>query len=595
MSVVARGHVRDRPFARTIYAITAKRFAGDLVMTQGGRSYTVTWRDGMAIAADSSSPADSVGRIALTAGLVTSTQLADAMQRMNAAPHRDHLEVLAEIARLSEQQVLTVKRRAFAQRAIRIFALPEASFVLDSEPSLAPDPELAPLSTQWLIYQGLRTHYSEERLTEELEAVAGASFRLVPAARERLGAYGFGAAAKASLIALGSQAVTIHQLAAAQPQMTCKALMAVLYALLATDGLTVVSRPAGGVAGAPGTQEATGAAGIASAAGAAGASKAGVAMPRPAAAGIPAPSPAPAAGTGQAAMRRSTAQGAQPGGSELGSRAVAVKSASRTTQTGAERAGTAEWTAHVSELILSKIKQMDADVDYYQLLDVARDASAGTIRSAYFDLAKKLHPDRLRAAGITDQLADAQRLFARINQAYAILSNPAKRSEYQAVLMLGAVSGKKDAGADAESLASRIMAAEQSFRRGEMAGRRERWEEAQSHFQRAVELNPDESEHHALLAWATWCASENKQAVLSDVKQMLKRAITLSPRNSAAFFYRGRVASASGDLEHALDCFRKVIELIPSHQEANLQVRLLETRLNRRDDKKSILDRLKRR
>ncbi len=65
-----------------------------------------------------------------------------------------------------------------------------------------------------------------------------------------------------------------------------------------------------------------------------------------------------------------------------------------------------------------------AKKDYYDLLGVARDASQDDIKRAYRKLAMKYHPDR--NAGDTA----AEDMFKRVNEAYAVLSDPDKRRQY---------------------------------------------------------------------------------------------------------------------------------------------------------------------
>lgn len=63
--------------------------------------------------------------------------------------------------------------------------------------------------------------------------------------------------------------------------------------------------------------------------------------------------------------------------------------------------------------------------DYYQILGVARKASADEIKKAYRKLAVKWHPDK----NPTNKAA-AEEKFKKISEAYAVLSDPEKRQQY---------------------------------------------------------------------------------------------------------------------------------------------------------------------
>jgi len=66
-----------------------------------------------------------------------------------------------------------------------------------------------------------------------------------------------------------------------------------------------------------------------------------------------------------------------------------------------------------------------AEIDYYQILGVSRDATADEIKKAYRKLAMKYHPDK--AKGDKKQ---AEEKFKQISEAYAVLSNPEKKKEF---------------------------------------------------------------------------------------------------------------------------------------------------------------------
>jgi len=67
----------------------------------------------------------------------------------------------------------------------------------------------------------------------------------------------------------------------------------------------------------------------------------------------------------------------------------------------------------------------EAQLDYYELLGVARDASADQIKSAYRKAALKWHPDRNPGT-----LPEAEKKFRQASEAYGVLSDPQKRSVY---------------------------------------------------------------------------------------------------------------------------------------------------------------------
>lgn len=61
--------------------------------------------------------------------------------------------------------------------------------------------------------------------------------------------------------------------------------------------------------------------------------------------------------------------------------------------------------------------------DYYEILGVPRNASADDLKAAFRRLARQYHPD-------VNKEADAEEKFKEINEAYAVLSDPDKRSAY---------------------------------------------------------------------------------------------------------------------------------------------------------------------
>ena len=66
---------------------------------------------------------------------------------------------------------------------------------------------------------------------------------------------------------------------------------------------------------------------------------------------------------------------------------------------------------------------MSVRIDYYEMLEITRDADGETIKRAFRRKAREYHPD-------VNSAADAEDRFKELNEAYDVLSDPNKRSHY---------------------------------------------------------------------------------------------------------------------------------------------------------------------
>lgn len=62
--------------------------------------------------------------------------------------------------------------------------------------------------------------------------------------------------------------------------------------------------------------------------------------------------------------------------------------------------------------------------NYYEILGVSKNASAKDIKKAYYQLAKKYHPDTNKGD------PDSSKKFQEVSEAYEVLSDDIKRKEY---------------------------------------------------------------------------------------------------------------------------------------------------------------------
>ena len=182
-------------------------------------------------------------------------------------------------------------------------------------------------------------------------------------------------------------------------------------------------------------------------------------------------------------------------------------------------------------------KHARLDLDHYALLGVPRQATPADIKRAYFSAAKRMHPDALSRIGLEALRKPANELFARIAKAYAVLSDPKARRDYDA-----------DAVSDEAHEAERIAQAETLYRKGEVLVRKGAFQEAIQFLGPAVELWAEDAEYRSALGWALYKKpkSEPQQA-----REHLSKAVRLEPKNAVAHYRLGVILRALGEQEAA--------------------------------------------
>ena len=224
------------------------------------------------------------------------------------------------------------------------------------------------------------------------------------------------------------------------------------------------------------------------------------------------------------------------------------------------------------ETITKRAETIDNE-SFFEVLGVQENAAPDVVQSAYFQLAKQFHPDRL-----PPQLADvreaAARCFGRMSEAFQTLSDLEKRSRYVEVLR-----GKS--GAAEEKQVERIVQATLDFQKADVFLRKHELTMAEAFAQKACTNDPGQPEYQALLAWIQVCKAEKENRLSSSFAEPLREltaAIDKESRCERALFYRAQLLKKLGKSEAALRDFRLVAELNPRNIDAAREVRLHEMR-----------------
>ena len=206
--------------------------------------------------------------------------------------------------------------------------------------------------------------------------------------------------------------------------------------------------------------------------------------------------------------------------------------------------------------------------DYYELLGVAPDAIPSAIQAAFFQLAKKWHPDRL-GPDLADVRDLATKVFARMSEANQILSDPTRRKEYDELRKQGA------GGAEEQEEVQRVLRAATAFQKAEVLMKRNNPLAALEEARKAVELDPSQADYIALLAWVE---STQLNPNLDEILARIEKAQRIEPNNTRIRWYRGSILKRLGKNSRAIGDFRFIVENDPRHLDAQREIRLHEMR-----------------
>lgn len=223
------------------------------------------------------------------------------------------------------------------------------------------------------------------------------------------------------------------------------------------------------------------------------------------------------------------------------------------------------------EDILERAKYIDRE-DYFQMLDVDRKATADDVKAAFFKLAKVWHPDRLPAV-IADVRDACSRVFSRMGEAHATLTDAKKRDNYMKLVSEGG------ATPEAQATIATVIEAATNFQKAEVFLKRNDLVQAEAMARKAHDADPDQPDYAAMVAWLDALKPDNQTPERTGKAiTLLSRAIKLSDRCERAYFYRGMLHKRLGNPHAAVRDFRHAAELNPRNIDAVREVRLHEMR-----------------
>lgn len=309
----------------------------------------------------------------------------------------------------------------------------------------------------------------------------------------------------------------------------------------------------------------------------------------PTASGAPTQSGAPMASSAatprsaeQSAEVRSSAAAAAP----LSPAAASLPGAPRPTRAAARAPDTAppppgdlspEHRALWDELS-DRANKLD-EQNFFEMLGLDATAGASKARDAYFEIVKRLHPDRLPPP-LAPLAQIAQRVFSALTDAHDTLLDEDKRIRYIGIV--------RDGGGTpaAQRKLEQTIEGTVEFQKAEVL-RKSDAASAEQHARRAIELDPEQADYYALLAWTLFERYPGEGAPLAEMLTLVDKAIGMYEKHDRAHYYRGAVLRRSGREGDAVRAFRRAVELNPKNVDAQREVRLADMRAKKGGASKS--------
>ncbi len=190
---------------------------------------------------------------------------------------------------------------------------------------------------------------------------------------------------------------------------------------------------------------------------------------------------------------------------------------------------------------------------YYGILGVKEYATTAEIKSAYYKAAKKFHPDmhfHLKDDSLKDKLSD---IFSYVYAAYATLSNPQKRKDYDKLITL------KPARLTANQDKAKAL-----FEEGKLEFRRNKFQDAELLFGQAIYFDGTIGGYHYYYGKALM-----KQNKFKDAEKAIARALKGEPHNADYLAELGFVFLKLGLPTRAKALFEKALKISPGHAGAS--------------------------
>ena len=206
--------------------------------------------------------------------------------------------------------------------------------------------------------------------------------------------------------------------------------------------------------------------------------------------------------------------------------------------------------------------------DYYAVLGITPRADLAEIKTAYYGLARKFHPDRFY--GMEDNVLKEKVdvIFSSINGAYETLKSGKKRLEYDSApsdhrtISTGPLSSESKGSAAPLTRDAQLKMAEEHAKKAQMAYDKGNNYEAVQYLKSATQIAPELAKYWQLLGISL---SRNPQW-RKEAEDSFNKAAELEPKNPENHLYMGFLYKNSGLKLRARKHFASCLQLDPKNE-----------------------------
>lgn len=206
---------------------------------------------------------------------------------------------------------------------------------------------------------------------------------------------------------------------------------------------------------------------------------------------------------------------------------------------------------------------------HFDVLGIPRTANEAQVKTAYFNLAKRFHPDTRHDPALADLRDQMDAIFIRLGQAFEVLRNARTRLSYEATLPSHGSGPSGDTPAmavPAPDPALEARRAADNVRRAERLVEEAKYWDAIQLLEPAVLALGGAQRQRARVILAR--ALVKNPNWIHQAEEVLQAVVQDEPNHQEAHFELGSLYKERGLKSRALASFRRVLDVNPEHERA---------------------------